>query len=363
MRARSGKRRGGFILPTTLLVMTVLTVMLAAAFVLVSAEYRVTDNSFASSRALAIAQAGLQNYFSVGHNLSGTSDSADYTFPGGYARVLAVRVRDSVTVAPRSPPLWIVRSIGYDTVRAPSGQPNGLRAVAQFAQALSANLPIRGAVVAANGVQVSAGGTNPISNVDAANNLPGCARPVPANVDVGLMVPTGGYTTSKGADPTGGIFYLPSAANVNDSTHIDWRLLLAGQFTPDYVNQFPPANNSTYQIHYFTGNATVPTGIRSGTLVARGNVLFSEGTRWNGVIIAGGAVDGGPPNVNTNYQVYGAVMSGLNLMVGLPVPTNQVRRGGTRFIQWDWCYAHASFSSLAYLGPIKNAWVDTWSTY
>lgn len=56
-----------------MLVVTLLTVMLASAFILVSADYRTTLNAFASARALALAQAGMQNYFSVGHNLLGMS--------------------------------------------------------------------------------------------------------------------------------------------------------------------------------------------------------------------------------------------------------------------------------------------------
>ena len=47
----------GFVLATTLLVTTLLTVMLAASFLLVSAEQRTTDNSFGTARALALAQA------------------------------------------------------------------------------------------------------------------------------------------------------------------------------------------------------------------------------------------------------------------------------------------------------------------
>ena len=95
MRASSRPHSRGFILPTTMLVVVLLTVMLAAAFALASAEYRVTDNAFASSRSLAFAQAGMQNYLSVGHNLLAlTQDSTTYTFSNGWAAVVARRLRD-----------------------------------------------------------------------------------------------------------------------------------------------------------------------------------------------------------------------------------------------------------------------------
>jgi hypothetical protein len=58
------------------------------------------------------------------------------------------------------------------------------------------------------------------------------------------------------------------------------------------------------------------------------------------------------------------IVTGLNLSIlGNTVLPNKIRRGSNRVLQWEWCYAHASISSLAYLVPIKNAWVDTWSTY
>jgi Tfp pilus assembly protein PilX len=360
----------GFILPTTLLVVVLLTVMLAAAFALITAETRVTDNAFASSRSLAFAQAGMQNYLSVGHNLSGTSDSAIYTFRGGYARVLALRLRDSVTVAPKSRPLWVVRSIGFDTVRAPAGQPNGQRAVAQFARLQTADIPILAAITAANGVQMigsdgnpHAADPNPISNVDAHFSVvPGCAaiRPNPSSVSTAVLVPAALYLPGSGAAPTGPVVQVGSSAAVIDSTRIDWALLLGGQFTPDYVNQLPSSGNSTYQIHYFTGDVSIPSGSRRGFLVAVGDVSLQSGAHWDGIIVAGGLLDA---NVN-NYTIHGMVVTGLNLSItGQPVQPNKIKRGSNRVLQWEWCYAHASISSLAYLVPIKNAWVDTWSTY
>ena len=375
MRASSRSRPRGFILPTTMLVVVLLTVMLAAAFALVSAEYHVTDNAFASSRALAIAQAGMQNYLSVGHNLSAASDSAVYAFRGGYARVLALKIRDSVTVAPTARPLWVVRAIGFDTVRAPAGQPNAQRAVAQFVQLQTADIPILAMMTAANGVQMigsdgnpHAADPNPLSNVDAHFNVvPGCAavRPNPSDVSRALLLPAGLYTQGSGSAPTGPVVQLGSSADVIDSTRINWALLLGGQFTPDYVNQLPSAGNSTYQIHYFTGDVSVPSGSRRGFLVAVGDVTLQSGAHWDGIIVAGGRLDAsGTGNNSYQYTVHGMIVTGLNLSLGgHPVGANQIRRGANRVLRWEWCYAHASISSLAYLVPIKNAWVDTWSTY
>ena len=384
MRASSRPRPHGFILPTTMLVVVLLTVMLAAVFALISAEYRVTDNAFASSRALAFAQAGLQDYFSVGHNLSGTPAETTYTFRGGYARVVALKLRDSVTVAPTASPLWVVRSIGFDTIRAPAGQPNGQRAVAQFARLQTADIPTLATLTAANGVQMidsdssaySHNNNNPISNVNALSD-PRCGtsrrrgrtRLSQPNVAAALLLPAGLYTSGSGPAPTGPVIPLGSPAAVIDSTRINWALLLGGQFTPDYVNQLPSSGNSTFQIHYFTGDVSIggSSQPRRGFLVAVGDVTLLDGAQWDGIIVAGGrllADSVGTGHHSYEYSVRGMIVTGLNLsLAGQPVGQNLILRGNNRVLRWDWCLAHASIAALAYLVPIKNAWVDTWSTY
>ena len=356
--------RRGFVLPTTMLVVTLLTVMLAAAFILVSADYRTTLNAFAAARALALAQAGLQNYLSVGHDLLAlTQDSAAYTFSNGWVAVVARRLRDSTTTSPKQPALWVVEAIGFDTVRALSGQPNAQRAVAQFATLQPGNLPARAAISAANGVQMIGppGSGNPINGRNFGHTLTGCT--IPANADtMGLTVPAGGYGGSGANDINGvkgvgaSIEFLGSANAVIDSTRINWAKLVDGDFTPDFVGVLPPAGNDTYQSYYFTGDLTLPSGQRRGLLVVTGTVTFSSGTHWLGVIVAGGDIDFGG---NFAFALHGMAISGLN---GTPT-NNRVRRGAGSVIQWDWCYAHASMASLMYLVPINNAWVDTWSTY
>jgi len=370
MRTSSGKRRGGFILPTTLLVVTVLTVMLAAGFILVSAEYRVTDNSFASSRALAVAQAGLESFFADTASVVGrTQVTVTYTSSRGYARITASQLRDSISGLARA--LWVVQATGYDTVRASAGQPNGQRAVAQFAELQSGMLPSRAAMVAANGVQMlgNSSDPNPISGVStrfsATTYNPACTVPsVPASDTFGLSMPAGGYT-GTGSFPdgegAGGMDALATAAAVNDSTRILWSQLLNGQFTPDYVGRLPPVGNNTYLSYYYSGNVLIsPSGSRRGLLVATGDVTLGSGSHWDGIIVAGGRLlaDG-----DFGFIVHGMVITGLNMTLGVNPGSNLVKRGSARVIRWDWCYARSAFNALSHLIPIKNAWVDNWSTY
>jgi hypothetical protein len=345
MRASSGKRRGGFILPTTLLVVTVLTVMLAAGFILVSAEYRVTDNSFASSRALAIAQAGLQNYFTSGHPLTGAADSTIYTFSKGYARVAAFKLRDPTATAQA---LWVVRSIGFDTVRASAGQPNGQRAIAQFAEFQPGVLPVLAAVVAPNGVFLSG------SSLAAPSGIDRCGSSNIYGVTGGL---SGILSPAPLGSPAGEDPRYTTAAQIIDATRINWPALLGGQFTPDYTTS-PPCLHSMqtsggFPVGLCNGNASL-SGRRYGLLVVTGNVTLESGVHWDGILVVGGKVNANRDDV----RVHGIMITGLN---GPSVAPDTLKRGNT--FQASSCYSDPSVATLSGLVPIKNAWVDNWSTY
>jgi Tfp pilus assembly protein PilX len=362
---RSGARESGFVLATTLLVTTLLTVMLAASFLLVSAEQRTTDNSYGTTKAFALAQAGIENYLARNHGLdtSSTYDSARIALAGGYADVVARRVRPASGSASGALALWVVRSTGVATTAVMAGQVAGTRTIAQFATLNPGMLPARAPLVALNGVQITGNGANPLSGSDLGSIAP-CTSPSGGAADtVGVSVPSGGYSASNGQPPTKGIeSSFPTWANLYDSTHIDWVSLTAGNFSPDYT--IPPASypgyTTTYNVYYVAGNATVPAGQARGMLVALGNVTMAAGAHWDGIILAGGNLSA--QTGNSTFIIHGMVVTGLNQALGQAVPPNQLKRGNA-IIQWAWCYTQSSVNSLASLVPIKNAWADTWSTY
>ena len=372
MRTEPTTRRG-FVLATSLLVMTLLTVMLAAAFIMISAEYRTTNGAYSTTRSLAIAQAGLQRYFAEGHFLGGGSDSLNYTFSGGYARVVARRLRD--TTATRRA-LWAVVSTGVDSTRSMGQQGQGQRVVAQLARLDPGTLPARSAMTAANGVIIEGpfgpGSQSPISGRNTgftpSTYNPYCrapSSPAGAADTFGLTAPAGqivagGGDTAVAGEGANHTSLLASPAAVIDSTRIAWSRLLNGEFTPDYISQFPPAGNNTYRSHYFPGDVTIPAGSRRGLLVATGDVTLSSGTHWDGVIVAGGRLDA---LGNSSYIVHGMVITGLNISLGQNVPANRVKRGWSRTIQWDWCYTRSATNSIASLVPVRGSFVDSWATY
>jgi len=362
IRSRAAER--GFVLATTLLVTTLLTVMLAASFLLVSAEQRTTDNSFGTARALALAQAGLQNYFAQNRGLadSATYDSTRITLVLGYADVVAAKVRPSGASSGSTLALWVVRSTGVATSPVMAGQTQGTRTLAQFAQLNGGMLPARAALVAPNGVVITGSGNNPLSGSDLGSQAPCVSPGHPAGDTVAVSVPSGKYSASAGTAPNGRIeSSFPAWSNLYDSTHVDWVSLLGGNFIPDYTippAAWPPILSTNYLVGYIAGNVTIPAGQRRGLLVVTGNVSLASGAHWDGIILAGGylAVPSG-----LGYYLHGMVVTGLN---GAGVPADTLARvSGQVPVQWTWCYTQNSVTSLSALVPLANAWADTWTTY
>jgi Tfp pilus assembly protein PilX len=375
----SPSSRRGFVLATTLLVTTLLTVMLAASFLLVSAEQRTTDNSLGTARALALAQAGLQNYFSQNRSLADTStyDSMRIALVNGYADVVARKVRRSGASTGSPLALWVVRSAGVSTSQVMAGQVVGSRTVAQFTQLNLGTLPARSNLIALNGVQVTGAGSNPLSGSDIGNATP-CTSPGHPMADtVAVSIPSGMYGASTGGAPTGTIeSFFPTWSSLYDSTHVDWAGLLGGNFLPDYtvtsaspVSAWPPILSFNYLVGYVppdgSGNPqdiTIPTGQRRGMLVVTGNVRIAGGAHWDGVLLVGGNLT---VPVGLSYFLHGMVVTGLNIAQGQSVSMDTLPRTSSGIVpmQWSWCYTQSSIGSLSSLVPMKNTWADTWATY
>ena len=356
-------------LATTLLVTTLLTVMLAASFLLVSAEQRTADNSFGTSRALALAQAGLQNYFSQNRGLTDTMswDSTRIPLVLGYADVVAVKLRPSGATLGNPLSLWVVRSTGVSTSPVMAGQTQGSRILAQFAQLNPGSLPARAALVALNGVRIYGGGSsapNPLSGQDL-GSIPPCTSHGGAAADtLAVSAPSGQYVAAANVAPPlgeGVETWFPTWRSLYDSTHIDWPGLLAGNFLPDYTippGPWPAVGSNNYLVGWAASDVTIPAGQRRGMLVVAGNVIMAPNAHWDGIILAGGTFSTDAAGTIT----HGMVVTGLDLARGLPVAPDSIQAGAVK-LQWTWCYTQSSVSSLSALVPIPNAWVDTWSNY
>lgn len=350
--------RAGFVLPTTLLVTTMLTVILTAAFVMASAEFRATDNSLANARALALAEAGLQTYWadSRGLDTGDTYDSTTYALTGGYANVVARRLRasDGSTES-----LWLVRSHGFATDPVLSGQTSGQRVVAQLARFNGGSFPASAALIALNPVVVrGTSGLNPIDG-NAPGGCPGANYPGLLHVQ-GTYDPEGPMSGSNLPYGNPRLDSLPSISAVYDSSHIDWERVLAGNLTADYQVPSWPSSYASYPLGVNYGDLTLSfPGTRSGILVVTGNLRFTAG-RWRGIIIVGGFLV-----LTSNQGVDGTVITGLNDYAGTATVQADTlfRGGGGGDVQWHSCRVATAAAALSNLQPVAGGWIDTWSLY
>lgn len=347
------ERRRGFILPTTILVMTLLTVMLTAAFILVSAEFRTTDNAFAMRRAYMLAQAGLQDYLTQNRLLAGGTiyDSTRVTLTDGYADVVARRL---IATSAYGRELWVVRSSGVVTAGALSGQTQAQRVVALLATYQAGSLPARGTLVAANATVISGSGFHPLDGND------GCS----GGTNDFIMTASGDYTSpgSPQAKPNSmSPTFLASRAAVLDSIGIDWAALLAGDFTPDYEYPTWPVW-SGYPVGLATGDVTL-TGITGvGILVVTGNLTLTSPFSWSGIIVVGGSLTAAG-GTGAPMRIDGMVATGLNnLVTPNSVGPNQLEHARID-IAWNSCNVANVIGGLASMSPIRGSWIDTWSTY
>lgn len=382
------ERPRGFILPTTLLVLTLLTVMLTAAFVLISAEYRSTDNAMAGTRAQALGQAALNTYFASSHSLlpTDTYDSVRYTYTGGYADVVAKKMINATTGSTR----WVIKSTGTSTDPLLTGQVTARRTIGQMATLNpAAALNPRAALVALNGVSIlgSAAG-HPLNGTNYPSSPGGCSAPGLADTNALLTLSggsPGGYT---GSTPSGGVITQASIASLYDSTHIDWPAIQTGNFTPDYIangtnpTNLPAPGSNTWEVGYYNGDLTIPGNLtitlgppattitpRVGVLIVTGNVTMANNASWAGILIVGGRLIAGNSG-NGNFLVQGYTITGLNCAIGGSCANNQFNRWSStsvpatyREVRWSWCYTNLALQSLNVMVPVKNTFIDNWAGY
>ena len=388
MSAATRAPRRGFILATSLLVLALLTVMLTAAFVMVNAEFRTTDNAAASARALAIAEAGLQNYFTLNRGLTAAStyDSIRITLTGGYADVVAQRLRAAVGGATS---LWSVRSTGYPSLPLLSGTPAGRRTVARLAQLYPSLLPARAALVALNGTDHPGSGTSlRLTGADLVGSMTGCTSP--GTDTFGLSIYRGNNQFSNAGRTIGGDGVdssLASQASLYDSTRINWQALVDDtafiNFTPDIIippGSLPAATGSgvpaSFPLIYAPGNlnltalssGTYQSMSRKGILVVGGDLTLPDYTHWDGVILVGGRLNIGGGSGN-DFIIDGMVITGLNTRLSPPsavgknpMPETNASTSTSR-LAWSWCWVQVASNSLSGFSPVRRFWTDGWALY
>jgi hypothetical protein len=352
--------------------LAIMGVAVAITYTRLSSERRTTADGQAQMEAFAVAQSGLSRYLST-LNAGGAkvtwpvspATSIDVTYndlPGGTATVSIMMIRESTTTL--LPAVYAITSRGVNTSARRYGgtAPSAERTVATYALWTPAPLEMYGAFTSLSGINKN-GTSGDLSGYDRC----GAAPAIP-----GVAVPGGGYTGPTSviqgnpedtpADVgTGGV-----GGTAKDSIDIDWAGIVAWPNTtifPDHrVPSGPwPANFSDWPVVRVdnAGGPTfeIPNAAGKGILIVTGNVALSGAVGWEGLILVGGTLTSNGAN-----QVFGAVVTGLNIKLGID-PGQSAIANGTKTFQYDSCSLKRALGNVGSIQRVRNGWIDTWPSY
>jgi len=350
-------REDGFALPFTIFLVTIVTILLAAAFTRATSEHLIAEGSEASISALAVAQSGLQSFFADSFAARpAVGDSFRYNVSDGYAWVfpeLIVTPADSLDDY-----VYIVHSDGYVIHANQGATPMAQRTVAQFAKWQTGHMDVDGALVIPNGIISRPGG----AALTISGNNPGfCPGPIMPNVaSIRAPIP----------DSIGGVIVDTISATMTWTvqngwpqpvalgTDVKWSQIVGGDFVPDYTSIQP--GNLNYRTQMVIGNATLSNNQGTGLLIVTGNLTFSGAfAQWDGVILVGGRV---LFNAGSNF-VFGTVISGLTEQYGVSPPPSEIGGAANAYVRYASCRVNQALAALTGFVPIENARVDNWATY
>jgi len=348
--------REGFAIPVALMVIGFLSISLMGAFTRVDNEFRVSTNRSKQVDAYALAETGLQRFVVTRGELGLTAnppiaaESARITLPGGFADVILQRVRPEIG---NDPPLYLIRSRGTTTPPALAGMRPAQHTVAQYVAWRPATMKVIGGWVSFGGLRKN-GSAGTISGED------GCSQK--ANV-AGVGVPDGMWNSSGGFQPDGTppVRYMGTQDDMVDEMPIDWAGMVAQTaITPDIIipgQSYPSARFNSdpnyWPVIYVDGNFSLPSNGR-GTLIVTGNMTISGSNKWDGLILVGNALTS-----NGNNNVQGAVISGLNYLLGQSVNESDAGNG-TKTYQYNSCNVESALGRFGSLALVENTWVDNW---
>jgi hypothetical protein len=358
--------RRGFAIPFAVLVIAVLTIMLAGGFSLVSAERRSVADQKSQVSAFRIAEQGLELYLVRRDSLlkgsptytrvPGASESVRITMTGGYADVSLTRLRPP---SGSQSGLYVIRAKGTETAGAYSGTPQGVRTVAQYVLWEPAPMQVLAGWTALSGLQQN-GGAGTLGGTDMCGDSAAIA---------GVVVPMNpgyqGKVIAVGNPPVDSV--------APDSVEIDWNGIVNGNMiTPTITippGAFPPWSafvaDSTYypiiRINYT--DYSIPNS-GQGMIIATGNISINGSLTWHGVLLVGGNItsNGNNGGGGGDSVMAGATVSGLNVKLGIPVPTPSTTNG-TKSYQYDSCEVAKATTTMGALVTLRNTWVDNWVEY
>lgn len=349
--ARPANERGSA-LPLTILLVTIITLMLTAAFVRVQADRRMAEGSGATADALAVATSGLQRYMAFYDSVQVRpvdGDSVRINLTGGYADVVAHLVQvpgDTMQIH-----TYIVRSRGTVIQPAQGPDPQARRTVAQFAYWFQGGIK----AVAA------------LTSINPSDYVPQAGTDVVIDGNDGCTVDaTMGFRASWASDRPGTPIGTPgwkiqdTWSVVAGETGIDWAAIESGDVEEDYTSVIN--GDTTFATYILDGAEENLTDITGTGLLIVLNKLDTEGARfeWDGVVLIGDDFD---PNADTTI-VRGLVVTGLDRIIGAPVADNGFQDPDDNvYISYNSCNIARALARFRGFDAVRNAWIDNWATY
>jgi hypothetical protein len=354
------ERRGSTLIVALLLVI-VLSAAVAGLFGMLGSERKALDDQEAQAGAYDIARSAYDRFLANTATLSGFSpptwtgpDSAYFTFGNGYAYVRVQRVHPPVSGGPS---LYLVSSRGVRTAFRSGNTPAAERIYAQYAQFSTGSMGTLAAWTSLSGLQKS-GGSGTISGTDA------CGQSAAVG---GVAVPTvpgyiqaGGSSVPSGSPNTVDMGPLPGS---NSLVKIDWAGIVGGtSLTPDITlpgGSWPSFASLTYWPVIYVNQASewsLP-GDGRGLLIVRNDMKLNGSVKWDGILLVGGRLTS-----SGNNTIDGAVVSGLNQLLGQVVLPSDLGSGNKTF-SYNSCSVASAGARFSGLAPLRNTTVDNWPSY
>ncbi|HEY2824622.1 MAG TPA: hypothetical protein VGI83_03665 [Gemmatimonadales bacterium] len=360
--------RDGFALPLTVFIIAVITVMLTAGLMRVTADRRIADASGSMANARMVAQSGLQSYLGTRTKrpefdtanwvASKDGDSIRVNVSGGYALVVARIVQRPADTSANE--TYIVQSTGYYVVPALGSDPQARRSVAQFAVWQSASLDsLTGALELLDGVQNNGQPiTGTINAKDSCSVMP---------TKTGVRAPLNGGPDVAGVTGAPAVNASGTGPAMYTETGIQWSATMnSASLSPDYTYATGDAlkYNNNYSVHLYNGNASIAkNGFGTGLLIVTGNLTLGNGASnpgprgWKGVVLVGGSITFGKDSA----LFVGQVIAGLNQKNNKTDVSN--KNSSSWYIRYSSCEVKKALAGVGGMRPISNAWIDNWASW
>jgi hypothetical protein len=184
----------------------------------------------------------------------------------------------------------------------------------------------------------------------------------------GVAVPTGGYNATAGGytgivgNPNNLPSELGTEAETEQAVDIDWAGIIAGTYLPpDYVHPAWPASWVDWPVVRVNNSGgptfTLPAPGGKGILIVTGDLQLNGGVGWDGLVLVGGII-----TANGNNRLWGAVVSGLNVKLGMAVLPAAISNGQKDY-KYDSCALARALGQVGSIQRVRNGWNDTWPSY